>query len=88
MIASVKKKSEQSFDIIIVGGGMVGGALACALSESQKKDVLSIAIVESREPQLTWPDDSYDTRVSAITRSSKQLFQKIGVWQTITSDRV
>jgi len=45
-------KKNQHFDIVIVGGGMVGTALACALSNNNKNDALNIAIIENREPEL------------------------------------
>jgi 2-octaprenylphenol hydroxylase len=72
------------FDIIIVGGGMVGSALACALGDSG----LRIAIVEGRPAEMEWPAEGYDIRVSAITRASQQLFERLGVWDTMREARV
>ena len=51
------------YDLIIVGGGMVGTALACALADVS----LKIALVEGREPAMDWPSEGFDARVSAIT---------------------
>ena len=81
---NTKNKHTKDFDVVIVGGGMVGSALACALGKSS----LDIAIIEGQEPELNWPNDSHDLRVSAITRGSQNLFEKIGVWETISTDRV
>ncbi len=36
------------YDIIIIGGGMVGASLACALADS----TLSIAVIEGHEPPI------------------------------------
>jgi len=80
----VKQNKKQHYDIIIVGGGMVGSALACALGNSS----LKMAIVEGREHQLSWDDKSFDMRVSAITRASQQLFEDLGVWESICTDRI
>jgi len=72
------------YDIVIVGGGMVGACLACALAPSN----LHIAILEFSEPQLTWPEDSVDLRVSAISIASQRIFKAVGAWQHMVSARV
>ena len=65
------------YDVIIAGAGMVGAALACGLAETNKR----IAIIEYAEPEMTWPEDSVDLRVSAISRSSENFFRYLGAWQ-------
>lgn len=72
------------YDVIIVGGGMVGTALACALGDSR----LSVALIEANQPDYNWPTDSFDLRVSAITRASQLFLEKLHVWQTINNERV
>ncbi len=79
-------KQTQHYDIVIVGGGMVGSALACALSNDN--GALKIAIIEGREPELNWDHKSFDMRVSAITRGSQQLFEQLGIWETLQADRI
>ena len=81
-------KQNQRYDIVIVGGGMVGAALACALASTQERSKLKIAIVEGREPEVNWPKNSHDIRVSAITRASQRLFEELGVWETMCAERV
>lgn len=76
----------KAYDIIIVGGGMVGATLACGLAEEAEE--LNIAVIDSHEPQLSWDANSYDMRVSAITRASQKLFKEIGVWQNISEQRI
>ena len=72
----------QSVDIAIVGGGMVGLALAAAFKETE----LRIAVIESREPdeQLA---DLPDVRVSALSRSSENILRNLGAWPGILSRR-
>ena len=72
------------YDIVIIGGGMVGASLACALADS----TLSIAVIEGREPPADWPTDSFDIRVSAITRASENLFRRLGAWDAMAAMRV
>ncbi len=66
------------FDIVIVGGGLVGASLACALGASS----LRIAVVESIA--LGDPGQpSYDDRTIALAYSSRRIFETMGIWQTI-----
>ena len=76
--------SNKQYDVLIVGGGMVGAALACGLGDSQ----LSVAVIEAREPDLNWPPAEYDIRVSAITRASQRIFENIGAWEGMQKRRV
>jgi len=72
------------YDIIIVGAGMVGATLACALGQQGFR----IALVEAVKPDFNWPENSVDQRVSAITCASQKIFESIGVWETMTQQRV
>lgn len=72
------------FDILIVGGGMVGTTLACALQDSGMK----IGLIEAGPPSDIQADDEIDLRVSAITRASQQIFTALGVWPGMTARRV
>ncbi|OEE40429.1 FAD-dependent 2-octaprenylphenol hydroxylase [Vibrio anguillarum] len=72
----------QSVDIVIVGGGMVGLALAAALKHSE----LRIAVIEGRVPSLELADLP-DVRVSALSRSSEIMLRNLGAWQGIISRR-
>jgi len=69
----------KKYDIVIVGGGMVGSALACALGNN----TLRIALIEGHEPTTQWPEDSFDLRVSAISPASKTFFKTLDVWNAM-----
>ena len=77
-------EEKQHFDIIIVGGGMVGATLACALGSS----ALKVAVIEARQSNFNWEDGSHDIRVSAITHASQHIFENIGAWDIMLSDGV
>jgi 2-octaprenylphenol hydroxylase len=66
----------ERFDLVIVGGGMVGAALACALG----REGFNLALIEGREPQQDWPVDEIDLRVSALTRASENLLRRLDAW--------
>ncbi len=67
--------NETDFDIVIVGGGMVGASLACALG----KAALNIAVIEAIPPGEPG-QPSYDDRTIALAYSSRHIFEGIGVW--------
>lgn len=71
-------------DLILVGGGMVGSALACAAAEAG----FSVTLLEQREPRREWPADEVDLRVSALTRASQRLLENLGVWHRMSGLRV
>ena len=72
------------YDVIIVGGGMVGLTLACALGGS----ALKVVVLEASPMESEWPDDSIGLRVSAITHASRKVFNAIGAWQGMVERRV
>ncbi len=62
-------------DVLIVGGGAVGSALACALARLP----LDTVLVEAQEVrQLSQP--SFDTRVTALANGSQQILASLGLW--------
>jgi 2-octaprenyl-6-methoxyphenol hydroxylase len=74
---------EKQYDIVIVGGGLVGASLACALGNS----ALKVAVVESIAPGDPG-QPSYDDRTIALAYSSRRIFETIGVWQPIAERSV
>lgn len=62
------------FDIVIVGGGMVGASLAAAL---QKKNY-RIALIDSTPLKI-----SEDERLIALNDNSICFFEKLGIWPSL-----
>jgi len=72
------------FDVVIIGGGIVGSGLALALKDSG----LNIALIESRPPS-TFPDDkSWDNRIYAISPGSASFLEDLEIWTAINKDRI
>ncbi len=74
---------KKQYDIVIIGGGMVGLTLACALG----KQGFKIALVEGAEPQAIKQNDDYELRVSAISKASQQILNHVGAWNNIIKQR-
>lgn len=73
----------ESFDIIVVGAGMVGASAALALAQQGHK----IAIIEHGQEHIFNTNQDYDLRVSAISPSSEKLLASLGIWPLIQSHR-
>ena len=77
------QKEQTEFDVIVVGGGMVGASLAVALAPLP----LRIAVIEAFDPrQRGVPQPSYDDRSTAIANGSQQILETIGVWAGMRQD--
>jgi 2-octaprenylphenol hydroxylase len=78
------KIAETFWDVIVVGGGMVGAAAALGLAKSG----LNVLVLERNAPDLNWSDEiPYQTRVSALTRASENLLRNLGAWRGIEARR-
>lgn len=71
----------QSVDVAIVGGGMVGLAVACGLQGSG----LRVAVLENRVPEPLSPDAAPELRVSAINAASEKFLSHLGAWPNIAT---
>ena len=75
---------KEQFDVVIVGGGMVGAAVACGLGGSN----LKIAVIENEFPQEFQSEQPHDLRVSALSIASKTILETVGAWQGVENRRL
>jgi 2-octaprenylphenol hydroxylase len=70
-----------TFDVAVVGGGLVGTALACGLAER-----FEVVLVEAK-PARAATDEGLDIRVSAITRGAERVLRALSVWALLPVER-
>ena len=72
------KAPGEHYDIVIAGGGMIGSCLALALQPLN----LRVAVIEP-VPASAETQPSFDDRTTALSRSSKRMFEAMGLWDQI-----
>ena len=72
------------YQVIVVGAGVVGAALALALARAG----LRVAVIERQATKAYQRGQEYGLRVSAISLASEYLFHNIGVWEEVVAARV
>ncbi|WP_293266645.1 2-octaprenyl-6-methoxyphenyl hydroxylase [Neptunomonas sp.] len=76
------------YDIVIIGGGMVGASLAAALLPVVDELNLQIAVVEPMPmptDDLSHYQPSYDARATALSYGTRRLYEQMGVWKAISA---
>jgi 2-octaprenyl-6-methoxyphenol hydroxylase len=71
-----------AYDVVVVGGGAIGLALACALADALEP-AARIALVD---PVSGAAPTAPDARASAVSAGSKRLLDVLGVWHALASD--
>lgn len=71
-----------NFDVAVVGAGMTGATLACALAKAGFR----VAVIEASDAPAP-PGDAWQLRVSAVTRASESILRAIDVWETLPLER-
>lgn len=75
---------KNQYDILIVGGGLVGLTLAALLADSKFR----IAVIDKASFAEHSPTAEWDTRVSAITCASQRILQRLNVWPMIAKEKI
>ena len=69
------------WDVVIVGGGMVGASFALALRATKLRTLL----IEGVPPDSA-AQPSFDERTTALGNGSRQIFESLGVWNAMAAD--
>ncbi|MFY0699546.1 MAG: 2-octaprenyl-6-methoxyphenyl hydroxylase [Bermanella sp.] len=70
----------KSFDVIIVGAGMVGASLALLLRQCMSKG-LSVALIDEHEVRMSDAQQpSFDDRTTALSLGTQRIFERLSLW--------
>ena len=80
---------QSHYDVVIVGAGMVGASLACALTRAASADqaVPSVLLVEAADISLKGPaaQPGFDGRSTVLSASSCDYLAELGLWQPLSA---
>lgn len=72
------KPQQPDYDVIIIGGGLSGGAMAALLGASG----FHVACIDRDEP-VTQLTETFDGRTTAISWGSRKILDRAGAWDTL-----
>jgi len=64
------------WDVVIVGGGLVGASLALALSKQGR----SVVLVEGQSPNFAMLEDGWDNRIYAVSPKNQRFLESLEAW--------
>ena len=86
MIETPATQDSSRYDIVIVGGGMVGISLALLLAEQQHPwNVLLLEAQAYQQSDKAEYRPSFDARSTALSWSSRKIFEAAGLWPALQS---
>lgn len=71
---------DETADIVIAGGGMIGTSLALALAPLG----LNVVVVEAVARKAV-QQPSFDDRTTALSRSTQRMFEAVGIWDKVVA---
>ena len=72
------------YDVVVVGGGLVGASFALNLSQQINDSVYSILVVEAVDSINFDQQPSFDSRSTALSFGSRQIFETMSLWSAIS----
>lgn len=70
---------DSTYDVVVVGGGMVGATLAASLAQVHMR----VAVIEAHEPPAAAARGFPALRVSALSVASQRTLDSIGAWSLL-----
>ncbi len=74
-------QADVAVDVLVIGGGLVGGTLACGLAGHG----VSVLVAERDDP-AGWMTNTHDGRASAVALGCQRIFEALGIWRHMAPD--
>ena len=78
---------KRRYDLVIVGGGIAGLAMAALFAQSRHAGALRLTVIDAAPRPRFDPDDDIALRVSAISTGSACMLDAAGAWDAVTHGR-
>ena len=78
------QKDLSHFDMVIVGGGMVGISLALILAAQRDWKILLVEAQSMKLGSVSNHSASFDDRSTALSWTSRNIYQSIGIWDQLS----
>ncbi len=75
--------AERDFDVVVVGGGLVGASAAVMLAQQGRR----VMLLDRQRPTVWSSENQRDLRVFAISPGSARLLSECNVWDAISNSR-
>jgi len=83
----VSASAGRDFDVVIVGAGVIGAAMASLLVARKLTAPGRVAVIADRFATAGPADADWDPRVFALSRASQRLLEACGVWDLLPAQR-
>ncbi len=74
---------QEHYDIVLIGGGLVGASFACGLAHALAGQGVRILVTEAIESLQASP--SFDARSTALSYGSRQIYDELGLWNELST---
>lgn len=77
------KDIQTDYDLVVIGGGLVGASFACMMAQAETRTPLRILVTEAVASLQA--STSFDSRSTALSYGSQQIYRGLGLWDALSA---